>query len=117
MQESTLSLMAVKEKSTYNEDIWEKEYGTTADQLEQYSVNTLPPDDVWIDLRPNLKFKQYTEDDDDGKKKEKNIIKATTYFKFRSSGPDAEKTIDGEFFFLMISMHGPRMAVNSEAFR
>jgi hypothetical protein len=96
LSESQLSFMAVKENSTFNDDTYEKEYGSTVDQLKQYSINTLPPEDTWIDLIPGLQFRLSIEDDADSKKgkKENFITKVETFYDFKSKGPNAEKIID-----------------------
>ena len=93
LETSRLSFMAAKEKAQRDTDTWEVQYGSTAEQLEQYAINTLPPNDVWVDLRTNLSFRQSNkEDESDGKeaKVNKNVIR----FEFRSQGKDGEKIID-----------------------
>jgi len=74
LETSRLSFMAAKEKAQRDTDTWEVQYGSTAEQLEQYAINTLPPNDVWVDLRTNLSFRQSNkEDESDGK--EARLIK------------------------------------------
>jgi len=92
LPESIVSLMAVKEKGTFNDDSWEMEYGNTAEQLQGYSVNTLPPEEVWIELRPGLKFMQSIEEEEGDSKKK--VTKLEIIYTFKASGKDAEKRID-----------------------
>lgn len=95
LSHSQLSFIAIKEKASVN-DSYEKEYGSTVDQLKQYSINTVPSENTWIDLVPGLQFKYYTESDEDAKitKQKKNVFKEETFYEFRSKGPNAEKLID-----------------------
>lgn len=94
LDESVFSFMAVKEKSTLCRDTWEQQYGSTVEQLQQYSVNTLPPRDIWITLRPGLEFKQMYDTDEGSNKKEDRVSKESLSYFFRSKGPNAAQTID-----------------------
>lgn len=92
MDNSKISFMAVKEKGTRDNDSWEMVYGSTAEQLQAYSITSLPPNGIWIDLRPGLSFRQSTiEPNQEGESK---ITKNTIRFEFRGNNPDGEKKVD-----------------------
>jgi hypothetical protein len=92
MRQSKLSFMAVKEKASRDQESYEMVYGSSAEQLLQYSVCTLPPNGMWIDLRPGLSFLQeLLEPNQEGENK---IQKTTIKFSFRGDNPDGEKKID-----------------------
>jgi mitochondrial chaperone BCS1 len=92
MDNSKISFMAVKEKATRDNDTYEVIYGGTAEQLQAYSITTLPPNGIWIELRPGLSFRQSTiEPNQEGESK---ITKNTIRFEFRGDNPDGEKKVD-----------------------
>ena len=67
-------------------------YGGTAEQLQAYSINTLPPNGLWIELRKGLNFRQSViEPNAEGENK---ITKMTIRFEFRGDNPDGEKKIN-----------------------
>lgn len=86
------SLMAVKEKAGFDENRWEPTYGSTAEQLKQYDILSLPPQAAWVELRPGLMFQQTTTEDqaDDKKQTSKKVVT----MEFRATGSDGNKTID-----------------------
>ena len=53
LNESKLSFMAIKETGSYDSNNYEVTYGSNVDQLLQYSVCTLPPNNTWIELKPS----------------------------------------------------------------
>lgn len=94
-----VSLMAVQEKGKRDEDSWEMVYGSTAEQLKQYSVNILPPMDTWVTLKPYLEFMQSNGEEEESKGGgEKNTNpgpkKQTTLFSFKTDRAHGEKYID-----------------------
>jgi len=40
--------MAAKEKGHRDTNTWEMQYGSTAEQLKNYNVTTVPPKDEWV---------------------------------------------------------------------
>lgn len=84
--------MAVKEQGKRDDNTYEMVYGNSADQLLMYSICTLPPTDVWIDLRPGLTFmQQILEPNQEGENK---ISKTTIKFQFRGDNPNGEEIIN-----------------------
>ena len=77
MKNSKLSFMAIQEKTTVDEN-YRVVYGSTVEQLKAYSINTLPEEDQWIEIRPGLFFMQQTITEDkngEGEKKGPDIKK------------------------------------------
>jgi len=90
-----LSFVAIKESGHRDNDTYEMVYGSSADQLKQYSIISLPPNDVYVELEPGLSYMQVfhdgSEEDREGKK---NVVKNSIVFHFKASNPDGEKKID-----------------------
>ncbi len=94
-----VSLMAVQEKGKRDQESYEMVYGSTADQLNQYSVNVLPPNNQWVVLKSDkanyLEFMQSSnEEENDGDKKENVPRKNVTVFHFKTTKDCGEKVID-----------------------
>lgn len=94
-----ISLMAVQEKGKRDQESYEMVYGSTADQLKQYSVNILPPNNQWVVLKSDkanyLEFMQSSsEEENEGDKKDNGPRKNVTIFHFKTSKDCGEKIID-----------------------
>mmetsp|Transcript_24940 Transcript_24940/g.78999 ORF Transcript_24940/g.78999 Transcript_24940/m.78999 type:complete len:247 (-) Transcript_24940:139-879(-) len=49
-----LSLLAVKERSTFDYDQWRMVHGGTSEQLKAYDISTIPASDQWIQVKPGI---------------------------------------------------------------
>lgn len=92
LENSKISFMAVKEKATRDNESYQMVYGGTVEQLQLYSISTLPQNNVWIELKPGLHFRQQTiEPNQEGENK---ITKNTIRFEFKGDNPDGQKKVD-----------------------
>mmetsp|Transcript_24941 Transcript_24941/g.79003 ORF Transcript_24941/g.79003 Transcript_24941/m.79003 type:complete len:297 (-) Transcript_24941:139-1029(-) len=91
-----LSLLAVKERSTFDYDQWRMVHGGTSEQLKAYDISTIPASDQWIQVKPGIEFMRTTNrEDEDKEKKDSSAFAMTTIFQFRTlAGPKAAVKID-----------------------
>ncbi len=90
--------MAVKEQGKRDEESYEMVYGSTADQLKQYTVNILPPLNIWVELRPGLEFMQTSGEEEQHNANNKEAAsgpkKTVIIFHFQTDQARGEKYID-----------------------
>ena len=55
---ANVSLLAAKEKGSFDNHSWSMQYGSTAEQLKAYTVTTVPPKDEWVDIDEGVKFRE-----------------------------------------------------------
>ena len=62
---ANVSLMAAKEKGHRDTSTWEMQYGSTAEQLKNYTVTTVPPKDEWVTVAKGVKFRECVENENE----------------------------------------------------
>jgi len=91
---ATTSLMAIREIGAFNNQQWEWEYGTTAEQLNCYSLNDLPAPNEWTDLEDDIKFMHNTSVENEGQNEGKVTQSKKVHYTFQSFRPDGAKHIN-----------------------
>ena len=99
-KQAAILLTAVgKEKASGNYS-WNKTYGNTAEQLDQYVVTMAVPDNTWVKIGDSVEFCRAIKNDDDkeeeggGKGGGEGGAKFTVDFVFRSSRSDGKAKIN-----------------------
>mmetsp|Transcript_4169 Transcript_4169/g.5123 ORF Transcript_4169/g.5123 Transcript_4169/m.5123 type:complete len:582 (+) Transcript_4169:1413-3158(+) len=94
---SAVSLAAIKEKSKFDHENYERVYGGTAEQLRCYNVTNLPASGVWVDISsvaPGVEFKHTSSAVDSNGEDGNKGGKVVEEYSFRSRLPDGDKDID-----------------------
>mmetsp|Transcript_23860 Transcript_23860/g.49710 ORF Transcript_23860/g.49710 Transcript_23860/m.49710 type:complete len:629 (+) Transcript_23860:32-1918(+) len=94
---ANISLMAAKEKGHRDTNTWEMQYGSTAEQLKNYTVTTVPPKDEWVTVSKGVKFRECVENENEEEgngENKKSLSKKITLFLFSSTEPNGGELID-----------------------
>lgn len=77
---ANVSLLAAKEKGSFDSYSYSMQFGSTAEQLKAYTVTTVPPKDEWVDIDEGVKFREVRECVKERKKIPRRLILAWTHF-------------------------------------
>eukprot|EP00516_Mucochytrium_quahogii_P001398 CAMPEP_0203744454 /NCGR_PEP_ID=MMETSP0098-20131031/514_1 /ASSEMBLY_ACC=CAM_ASM_000208 /TAXON_ID=96639 /ORGANISM=" , Strain NY0313808BC1" /LENGTH=573 /DNA_ID=CAMNT_0050631969 /DNA_START=1871 /DNA_END=3589 /DNA_ORIENTATION=- len=90
------NLMAVKEKSSMNHDIWQVEYGNTVDALNAYSLVVAPRIDDWIEVSDGVEFQISVTQEQQNSEGNRTVTVANekTFFTFQSDRSNGEQLIE-----------------------
>lgn len=97
LKNANISLLAAKEKGTRDSSTWEMQYGSTAEQLKNYNITTVPPKDEWVTVAEGVQFREChdNEDEEEGEgDQKKTLSKKTTLFLFSSTEKNGGEIID-----------------------
>jgi len=87
------SLMAVREKTTFDTNRWRTTYGSTAEQLSSYKTVLKGEYNSWCSIRKDLEFKLLLETEDEGSGENATVNKKVSY-NFRSRAKNGDNIID-----------------------
>mmetsp|Transcript_8776 Transcript_8776/g.15926 ORF Transcript_8776/g.15926 Transcript_8776/m.15926 type:complete len:631 (+) Transcript_8776:65-1957(+) len=90
---ANISLLAAKEKGSFDNSSWQMQYGSTAEQLKAYTVTTVPPKDEWVEVSEGVKFREAVNTEEEGEENNK-VNKKTTLFMFSSDEKNGGDLID-----------------------
>jgi chaperone BCS1 len=87
-----VSLMAVKEKHTFDREAWTARYGSTAEQLAAYSLIDMPPEGVFAPLEQGVELCISTESFDESSG-DKSVTRTMRHFVLRCTAADGQERI------------------------
>ncbi|CAK9033553.1 Probable mitochondrial chaperone BCS1-B (BCS1-like protein 2) [Durusdinium trenchii] len=88
-RKASTSLMAAKEKTNWNSNLWMAEYGSTVDQLNCYSIVNNPAINVWTDLEEDLVFRisiNVEQEDSNGNTMKRSKMTSFHFISYRDDG-------------------------------